>query len=105
MKWEKMDNFARENGKIISQINRVNWSCNAALDWAAVEEIAAAECGETVDDRAGRSFDLCKRDVFYLAGWFARGQRYWNQRGGDVDPEQAAVSAGALLVRSSDRLG
>ena len=97
MKWEKMDFAKDELGqKIVSLIHEEGWSCNPALDWSPIEEIAVSERGATLDSETTGHFDRFKRDVFHLAGWFARGQRYWNRRGGDVDLEIAAVSVSGL---------
>ena len=96
MKWEKLD-FARDEfGKnVMSLIHRESWSCSPALDWAAVEEVAVEERGALSD----ANFDRYKRDVFYLAGWYARGHRYWNEMGGGVDLASAAVSESPVRRR------
>ena len=91
MKWEKMD-FAKAGGNILSRIHQETWGCDPAVDWSATEEIIAAERAATANGSLQEDYDRCKRDVFYLAGWFARGRRYWQWRGGDVDLDIAAVS-------------
>ena len=91
MKWEKIDSL-KQKGRIESHIHQETWSCDPALDWAAAEELARAEHEGAPNDTLQETFDRCKRDVFYLAGWFARGHRYWSRRGGDTDHEIAAVS-------------
>ena len=95
MQWEEMDFPRQYNDQIDSRILNEGWTCEAALDWVTSEESsyhAQRERGEGHGDGSSEQFDRYKRDVFYLAGWFARGRRYWRNQGENLNQEIADVS-------------
>ena len=100
MQWEQMDFPRQFDDDIDSRIHSEGWTCEAALDWMAPEENAyheQRERGEVHGDGSSKLFNRCKRDVFYLAGWFARGRRYWRNQGEYLNQEIADVSLSSII--------
>ena len=104
--WEMMG-FARdeEDPSLLteSMVLGKKWGADPVLEWPPLEEDPFKQGGED----AGDVYDRFKRDIYYLTGWFARGQRNpnygrcWTWEGARTEEKVNDLAAVSMLLDPS----